>query len=73
MATELRSFSVPRPSFGGLDLGRRLQAIRERLAAWEVRHLARRGLTGLPQSALDDIGISQIDAAREAGRPFWRD
>ena len=39
---------------------------------WQQRSVERRHLMALPDHLLKDIGMSRADAAREAGKPFWR-
>jgi len=52
-----------------------LRALRPSLSVSLSRHLAvwrqRRALERLDQAALNDIGLSHADAAREAARPIW--
>ena len=43
------------------------------LQSWFVRAQERRMLLQLDQRMLKDIGITRVDAAREAMKPFWRD
>ncbi len=45
---------------------------RAALKVWNYRHRQRRQLSQLPDHVLKDIGISRIDALREADKPFWR-
>ena len=42
------------------------------VAAWRERNRQRRTLANLPDYMLKDIGVSRVDAWREAGKPFWR-
>jgi uncharacterized protein YjiS (DUF1127 family) len=42
------------------------------IASWIERARQRRALAGLDDQMLRDIGITRADAAREAGKPFWR-
>jgi uncharacterized protein YjiS (DUF1127 family) len=39
---------------------------------WLRRIESRRELAGLGDPALRDIGITRVDAMREADKPFWR-
>lgn len=64
------------PAFGGLDaapargvLGRVLA----RLTVWHRNAETRRVLREIPERELADIGLTPMDAAMEAGRPFWDD
>lgn len=41
--------------------------------SWCVRAQERRMLLQLDERMLKDIGITRVDAAREAMKPFWRD
>ena len=43
------------------------------LQSWCVRAQERRMLLQLDERMLKDIGITRVDAAREAMKPFWRD
>ncbi len=45
-----------------------------RLFMWQERHRQRRALWALSgdDDFLHDIGISRVDAVREARKPFWR-
>ena len=42
------------------------------LTAWERRARERRTLAEMPEHMLKDLGISRVDARREADKPFWR-
>ena len=44
----------------------------DRLYLWQLRHAGRRHLEGLDERLLRDIGLSRVDALREASKPFWR-
>jgi uncharacterized protein YjiS (DUF1127 family) len=39
---------------------------------WNQRQRQRRHLAAMDDHMLKDIGVSAADAAREAGKPFWR-
>jgi uncharacterized protein YjiS (DUF1127 family) len=41
------------------------------LLRWQELARQRRGLLKMDDRMLKDIGISRVDAAREAARPFW--
>lgn len=43
-----------------------------KLHGWYERAQQRRQLGGLSDYALKDIGVSRVDALREAAKPFWR-
>ena len=57
----------------GMELAAR-QAIQAAAALkkWNNRSQQRRALENLPDYMLKDIGISRMDALREADKPFWR-
>jgi uncharacterized protein YjiS (DUF1127 family) len=42
------------------------------IGEWRRRIESRRELAGLCDRALRDIGITRVDAMREADKPFWR-
>jgi len=42
------------------------------IARWIERSRQRRVLAGLDEHTLRDIGITRVEAEREAGKPFWR-
>ncbi|WP_424136264.1 DUF1127 domain-containing protein [Roseomonas chloroacetimidivorans] len=42
------------------------------LLLWHRRAATRRTLSELPPERLRDIGLTKMDAALEASRPFWR-
>lgn len=44
----------------------------DRLALYYRRTQERRHLLTLDDRMLRDIGISRVDALREAGKPFWK-
>ena len=44
----------------------------DRLLDWRDRARQRHQLGGLSDTALGDFAASRADAAREAGKPFWR-
>lgn len=49
-------------------LKRLLRWVRERLE----RQRTRRALAALGDAALEDLGLTREEAARESRRPFWR-
>ena len=57
--------SLPRPA--GV-----LVRIADALVAWERRARERRTLGEMSEHMLKDLGISRVDARREAAKPFWR-
>jgi len=44
----------------------------DRVLLWQERAKGRTELQRLNHRMLQDIGISRVDALREAGKPFWR-
>lgn len=44
----------------------------ERLLQWQERAEQRWHLTRMDERMLKDLGISRVDACREANKPFWR-
>jgi uncharacterized protein YjiS (DUF1127 family) len=42
------------------------------VSSWVERARQRGALADLDDHQLRDIGITRVDAAREAGKPFWR-
>lgn len=43
------------------------------LLRWRELSRQRRELGQISDATLHDIGLSRVDALREAGRPFWND
>ena len=43
------------------------------LQVWTTRSTERRALLQLDERMLKDIGVSRVDVAREAMKPFWRE
>ncbi|HEU0221497.1 MAG TPA: DUF1127 domain-containing protein [Paracoccaceae bacterium] len=41
-------------------------------ATWSDRAKSRRDLAEMDDTRLQDIGISRLEAYREAAKPFWR-
>lgn len=52
---------------------RRTPDLLSRIRRWSELSRQRRELARLSDEMLKDIGISRIDALREAKRPFWDD
>lgn len=44
----------------------------QRIDLWLHRHNSRRHLAELDDYMLKDIGMTRVDADREALKPFWR-
>jgi uncharacterized protein YjiS (DUF1127 family) len=53
-------------------IGARLDDSLRLLLDWSERRRQRIHLSALTDEILKDIGVSSADAAREAGKPFWR-
>lgn len=49
-----------------------LLSLADTIVAWERRARERRALAEMPERMLKDLGISRVDARREAEKPFWR-
>ena len=64
--------SVPSPFAPVRGFGGFLATLLNRLAEWQERHEQRAHLAGMDGRMLKDIGISAVDAAHEAGKPFWK-
>ncbi|NQV82454.1 MAG: DUF1127 domain-containing protein [Rhodospirillales bacterium] len=57
----------------GITLAKgQVQQVFATLKMWRNRSGQRRALRDLPNYRLKDIGISRMDAVREAEKPFWR-
>jgi uncharacterized protein YjiS (DUF1127 family) len=52
--------------------GRRIPGLLALIGEWLRRIESRRELAGLCDRALRDIGLTRVDAMREATKPFWR-
>ena len=52
--------------------GARLRTVVETVALWHQRARQRRQLVALDDRLYRDIGVSPLDAYREAQKPFWR-
>jgi uncharacterized protein YjiS (DUF1127 family) len=44
----------------------------DRFREWRRRARSRRELSELGDDVLGDLGLTRVDAAREASKPFWR-
>jgi uncharacterized protein YjiS (DUF1127 family) len=53
-------------------IGAFFAAILNRLAEWQERAEQRAHLAGMDDRMLKDIGVSAVDAAHEADKPFWK-
>ncbi len=49
-----------------------LRTVAAQLWLYHRRHCERAQLLALTERERRDIGISRLDAVREAGKPFWR-
>ena len=47
-------------------------AARHLVSSWIERSRQREALASLNDHELRDIGITRVEAAREAGKPFWK-
>jgi uncharacterized protein YjiS (DUF1127 family) len=47
-------------------------AVFARIRQWEERERSRQFLLALDDHGLRDLGLSRLDAWREANKPFWR-
>jgi len=56
----------------GASLAALLMTVVDGLVAWQDRANGRRELAALDDRLLKDIGVSRVDALREADKPFWR-
>ena len=63
--------SFVRYAIGRDPLGAR--ALLDMLLTWRDRARQRMELARLDDRLLRDIGVPRADAARELGKPFWRD
>ena len=59
-------------ALGGVRIHRHAARLFALVAAWAGRNQSRRELVRLDDRELRDIGITRIDALREAEKPFWR-
>ena len=53
-------------------VGRFFTTLLVRFSEWQERAQQRAHLACMDERMLKDIGINQVDAAREATKPFWR-
>jgi|APEBP8051073178_1049388.scaffolds.fasta_scaffold00020_272 uncharacterized protein YjiS (DUF1127 family) len=53
-------------------LSRLVLSVARNVVVWESRHRTRRALARLDQQILRDIGLSEVEAAVELEKPFWR-
>ena len=56
----------------GRGIGALFIAVLNRLAEWQERAEQRAHLAGMDDRMLKDIGVSAVDAAHEADKPFWK-
>lgn len=54
------------------DLSMIVGAVFARIRQWEERERSRQFLLALDDHGLRDLGLSRLDAWREANKPFWR-
>lgn len=72
MTRECPMTDLAHTSLNGIHPLKRLVGFFDRLVEWQRRAAARRHLAALSERELKDIGLSRLDAWREAGKPFWR-
>ena len=78
MTTRSDCLDCPSPAFashnvaGPRGLGRVLTNLLTRFSEWQERAEQRHHLAGMDERMLKDIGVTQVDAVREATKPFWR-
>ena len=53
-------------------LQQKLLGFGKQLQLWNQRRKQRRELYALSDAVLKDIGVSRVDALREAEKPFWQ-
>lgn len=72
----LNAHAVDRSVLAHADIAAALHgAVRKALATlrtWHWRARTRRQLLTLGDRMLADIGVSRVDASREAAKPFWQ-
>jgi uncharacterized protein YjiS (DUF1127 family) len=68
-AIQTTGIAARRPASGATGLVTRIASV---FGVWRERALSRAHLGTLDQRLLSDIGMSQADALREAGKPFWQ-
>ncbi|MBD8890352.1 DUF1127 domain-containing protein [Labrenzia suaedae] len=55
-----------------LEAGRSIvRLVLERIRIWRLVHRSRRQLEGMPDHALEDLGLTRSDVRKEAARAFW--
>jgi uncharacterized protein YjiS (DUF1127 family) len=76
LRTHIMALAVRTPGYAGrrsadssADFMRRLT---DTLKTWKGRIISRRELMELDAHMLRDIGLSDLEAQVEAGKPFWR-
>ena len=67
---------APRPEFGGdlsllAHLSRASSRVAGTLLLWQSRAVQRARLGEMESHRLEDMGISHVEAQREAAKPFW--
>ena len=55
-----------------MNLAASVRRVAERLQIWRRRAQERRQLLAMSDRDLCDIGITRVDAWREANKPLWR-
>ncbi|MEM9046335.1 MAG: DUF1127 domain-containing protein [Pseudomonadota bacterium] len=67
-----RASMAPRPLGRSAGLRQALTELVELIRIWRHRSRSRQHLSDLPPHLLRDIGVTQDEAHRESGKPFWR-
>ena len=65
------SLAAPRLTPAG-GFGRLVTTALTRFSEWQERAEQRTHLAGMDERMLKDIGVTQVDAVREATKPFWK-
>ncbi len=71
LQTPVASFHEHRVGFAGA-LKQSVSTVFGALSLWQERAAQRAHLAALNDHMLKDIGITRVDAEREAAKPFWR-
>lgn len=73
MRTSIMAGTAARSKAGLVQgFGNLIVAAADTLATWNERRRQRAALQSLPDHLLHDIGVSRVDVAREAEKPFWQ-
>jgi uncharacterized protein YjiS (DUF1127 family) len=69
LAVDTSGYAGRRSADSSADL---IQRLTDTLKTWKYRIVSRRELMELDAHMLRDIGLSDLEAHREASKPFWR-